>query len=71
MQFYITINSGRKVLSVIVLMREGQLVNVPLGDLLDGISALRCKLEPGFHWVVVHRRSLSYSIVMIADALGQ
>ena len=45
MQFYITINSGKEVLSVIVLMREGQLVNVSLGDLLDGISALRCKLE--------------------------
>ena len=41
MQFYITINSGKEVLSVIVLMREGQIVNVPLGDLLDGISALR------------------------------
>ena len=45
MQFYITINSGKEVLSVIVLMREGQLVNVPLGDLLDGISALHFKLE--------------------------
>ena len=45
MQFYITINSGKEVLSVIVLMREGQLVNVPLGDLLDGISALCYKLE--------------------------
>ena len=44
MQFYITINSGKEVLSVIVLMREGQLVNVPLGDLLDGISASRCKI---------------------------